>query len=125
MTTPSNARTHAFVARTLLGLYLCVHFIALLPYASELFSARGMLANAHASPFFGHVPGLLFLNDAPTVAYALVLLACALSACFMLGCWTRAAALLLWFVWATLFVRNPLIANPSIPFIGLICSDTP
>jgi predicted DCC family thiol-disulfide oxidoreductase YuxK len=35
-----------------------------------------------------------------------------------LGIYDRFAAVFLWYVWACLFGRNPLIANPSMPFVG-------
>ncbi len=45
---------------------------------------------------------------------------CATALCIPLatGWWDRAAALLVWYVWACLFSRNPLISNPSLPFVG-------
>ena len=32
----------------------------------------------------------------------------------------HAAAVVLWYGWAALFNRNPLISNPGIPYIGLL-----
>jgi predicted DCC family thiol-disulfide oxidoreductase YuxK len=49
---------------------------------------------------------------------ALLLLGAGLSVLFGLGLYDRAAAVLLWYVWACLFGRNPLILNPSMPFVG-------
>jgi predicted DCC family thiol-disulfide oxidoreductase YuxK len=49
----------------------------------------------------------------------LVLLA-AVSLCFAAGRWRRTAAVVLWFGWTALFHRNNLIANPSVPYVGLL-----
>jgi hypothetical protein len=37
---------------------------------------------------------------------------------FAIGFHDRAAAALLWYVWACLLGRNPLISNPGIPYVG-------
>lgn len=106
--------------RSLLGAYLCVHFAQLVPYAEELFSNRGALGDARLSPLFGLFPSVFWLSDAPVVARATLLAGCALSALLTLGFWDRAAAIALWFLWASLHARMPFIANPSIPFIGFL-----
>lgn len=104
--------------RGIFGCYLVVHFAHLLPWSAELFSNRGMLPDANASPLYPLFPNLLFVADSPLVVGALVAGALVLSACFMLGAADRLAAVALWYVWACLFTRNPLIANPSLPFVG-------
>lgn len=35
-----------------------------------------------------------------------------------MGFWDRTAAFVLWYLWACLLGRNPLISNPALPFIG-------
>ena len=107
-------------ARAALGAYLCVHFAMLLPYASELFGSAGMLARPEASPFFGHVPNPLFTAASVWLAPTLIGGACVLSVLFAIGAHDRSAAIALWVIWMWLYTRNPLIANPSLPFIGLI-----
>jgi hypothetical protein len=37
---------------------------------------------------------------------------------FVAGKFDRVAALAIWYLWASLYGRNPLIANPSLPFVG-------
>ena len=37
---------------------------------------------------------------------------------FMLGYFDRAAAIFIWFILACYFARNPLIANPALPYLG-------
>jgi hypothetical protein len=107
-------------ARAALGAYLCVHFVMLLPYASELFGNAGMLARPEASPFFGHIPNPLFTAASTWLAPAMVDGACVLSMLFAAGMHHRSVAIVLWVIWVWLYTRNPLIANPSLPFIGLI-----
>jgi predicted DCC family thiol-disulfide oxidoreductase YuxK len=104
--------------RALFGTYLLVHFARLLPWGTELFSDRGVLPDGSASPLLHLFPNVLALSDAPATVAALLAAGVALSALFAVGLYDRAAALGLWYVWACLFGRNPLIANPGIPFVG-------
>lgn len=113
-------RQHFRIARTLLGVYLAVHFAMLSPYAVELFSSQGMLPVARQSPLALAFPNLLSVCDAPWMASSLVVLGL-LSGCVIAhGTGSRIAALLAYYVWACLFGRNPLIANPSLPYVGLM-----
>jgi len=43
------------VFRALFGLYLLIHFVGLLPWSSELFSNRGVLPDASASPLIARL----------------------------------------------------------------------
>ncbi len=104
--------------RAALGVYLAIHFAALLPYGTELFSDRGMIEHATSSPFFPWFPNLWFAFDAPGAVFALLLLACGASVLLAAGFRDRVAALFVWYVLACTFTRNPLISNPSLPFIG-------
>jgi hypothetical protein len=104
--------------RLALGLYLCVHFAQLVPWGSELFSSAGVLPDAATSPLTRAFPNLLAVWDTPAVVTALLALGAVLSVALALGLRDRLAALLLWYLWACLFGRNPLIQNPSLPFVG-------
>lgn len=104
--------------RAIFGAYLFAHFAHLLPWSAELFSSRGMLPDASASPLYPLYPNVLFALDAPGVVAALIFVGLALSVLFALGVRDRLAALGLWYVWACLFTRNPLIQNPGIPYVG-------
>ena len=106
--------------RVILGLYLVCHFAQLLPYGAELFSQRGMLPTASASPILYAFPNVFAVCDAPWFVTVLLLIAVLLSGLFLLGRFDRAAAIGLWYLWACLFGRNPLIANPSLPYVGLL-----
>jgi predicted DCC family thiol-disulfide oxidoreductase YuxK len=104
--------------RALVGLYLFVHFVALVPYGAELFSSAGVLPHASLSPLTGAFPNVLVLDDSPALVVLLLAVGAALSVAFAIGYRDRLAAVALWYVWACLFGRNPLISNPSIPYIG-------
>jgi predicted DCC family thiol-disulfide oxidoreductase YuxK len=106
--------------RVILGAYLICHFVQLIPYGVELFSHRGMLPTASASPIFYAFPNIFALCDAPWFVFTLLFIAVLLSGMFLLGLFDRTAAFGLWYLWACLFGRNPLIANPSLPYIGVL-----
>ena len=118
-TKPISAYQFA-VFRITFGLYLTVHFIQLLPYAGELFSAHGVIGDPRLNPFYGVFPNPLAIWDAPVAAEMLLILSTAVGLAFTLGVFRRSTALLLWFAWACLFNRNNLISNPGLPYIGLL-----
>jgi len=95
--------------RAILGAYLIVHFAMLLPYGTELFSSRGILP---------HAPFITLFPDSPPVVFALLILGVAASIAFTISFHDRVAAVIAWSILACLFCRNPLIGNPSLPFIG-------
>lgn len=105
------------VYRALFGAYLLVHFTMLLPWGTELFSDRGVLP-AGASPLLTLFPNVLAINDGPVAVAVLLGIAAMSSILFMAGLYDRVAALVMWYILACLFGRNPLIANPSLPFVG-------
>ena len=104
--------------RVLLGAYLFVHFAQLLPWAGEIFSSAGMLPDAAQSPLFGIVPNLLSLVDTPLFVVGLLVAATVAAVAFTFGYHDKLAAVFLWYVLACLFGRNPLIANPALPYVG-------
>ena len=106
------------VFRILLGCYLLEHFLELLPWGAELFSNRGALGRASSSPLVTLFPNLLAIWDEPGFVTVLLILGSVLSALLAVGIWDRPAAFVLWYLWACLLGRNPLISNPAIPFIG-------
>lgn len=114
-----NATTgsHYGLLRLLLGLYLFVHFAQLVPWGPELFSSRGVLPIASSSPL-AHLPNLLVVWDSAAVVTGVLLAAAGASLAFAFGFHDRIAAGALWYVWACLLGRNPLILNPAIPYVG-------
>lgn len=107
--------------RIVFGTYLTIHFLYLLPDASELFSHSGVLAEASLNFTYP----LTFFNplailDTPSFVTIWVFVCMILSILFACG-WKREwIALFLWFGWACLFNRNNLISNPSIPYAGML-----
>lgn len=114
--------------RIILGLYLTVHFVSLIPYAAEIWSSVGMLPDASVNLTHGVFPNILnYINSAIGVSIYVALLAI-LSICFCIGFHRPIVALLLWYGWASLFDRNNLINNPGIPYVGwllLVCAVIP
>jgi predicted DCC family thiol-disulfide oxidoreductase YuxK len=106
------------VVRLLLAAYLFVHFVTLLHWGPELFSSIGALTPASASPLAYLFPNVLSLYDGPVFVRGLIALGALATIPLALGAFDRAAAVLIWYLWACLLGRNPLIANPSIPFVG-------
>jgi predicted DCC family thiol-disulfide oxidoreductase YuxK len=104
--------------RAICGLYLLIHFAMLLPWGAELFSDRGVLPQGEASPLLRLFPNVLAVADSPAAVASLLILAMIAAAALMAGLLDRAAALVMWYVLACLVGRNPLISNPSLPFMG-------
>jgi predicted DCC family thiol-disulfide oxidoreductase YuxK len=106
------------IFRVTFGLYLLYHFLSLLPWGPELFSLQGVLPQGAMSPLFHLFPNLFLLWDSPLFVQACLLAAAIFSALLTIGKFDRVMAVLVWYVWASLYGRNPLIGNPSLPFIG-------
>src|SRR5437868_4542403 len=105
--------------RAIFGTYLLVHFVHLVPWGAELFSSNGVLPEAGDSPiirFVSYFPNVLALWDGPAFVTGLLVVAAGLSVLLVIGRYDRGAAVALWYVWACLFGRNPLIANPGLPY---------
>ncbi len=106
------------LVRFVFGSYLFVHFVHLAPWAAELFSNQGVLSEGRASPLLHLFPNILALWDGPVFVTILVIIAAGLSVLFAAGYRDRLAAVLLWYVWACLHGRMPLISNPGLPYVG-------
>ena len=105
------------IARMILGTYLIVHFAQLAPWAAELFSSEGALPNRSASPLL-LFPNALALSDGPLFVTVFVAAGATLSIFLALGYWDRLASVVLWYIWACLHGRMPLIINPGLPYVG-------
>jgi predicted DCC family thiol-disulfide oxidoreductase YuxK len=104
--------------RGIFGAYLFIHFVSLIPWGTEMFSNRGVLPEASASPMIYLFPNALTVLDSPAGVLAMLGAAALLSLFFLFGFYDRAAAFGLWYVWACLYGRNPLISNPGLPYVG-------
>jgi len=108
------------IFRIALGIYLAFHFAQLIPYGAELFSNQGVCANPRLNFTYGIFPNPLEHWDSPGFVTTFLIILLLLAIAFAGGLFRRTAAILLWFGWASLFNRNNLINNPSIPYIGLL-----
>jgi predicted DCC family thiol-disulfide oxidoreductase YuxK len=90
----------------------------LLPWSGELFSSQGVLPNRADSPLLRAFPNLLAICDTPHFVFSLVALSVILSILFAIGFQDRFASVGLWYVGACFLGRNPLIANPALPYAG-------
>lgn len=104
--------------RGIFGVYLFCHFLGLLPWGSELFSSQGVLPKASESPLIHLFPNILAVWDGPIFARSVLIAATALSLFLAIGFWDRFASVGLWYLSACILGRNPLIANPGLPYIG-------
>lgn len=104
--------------RILLGGYLVIHFLQLLPFAPDIWSQTGMMPDPASNLTYGMFPNLLYIFDTPLQTQLFIGVAALLSLAIMLGFKRRVAALLLWYCWACLFHRNNLITNPGLPMVG-------
>ncbi|HYI11965.1 MAG TPA: DCC1-like thiol-disulfide oxidoreductase family protein [Thermoanaerobaculia bacterium] len=100
------------LVRAVFGLYLFIHFAMLLPWAKEIFET---VLPRDASPLIHLFPNILAVAD---VAMPLIAAGALAAVFFAIGLHDRIAAVVMWYVLACLFGRNPLIANPSLPFAG-------
>lgn len=106
------------IFRAAFGVHLVVHFVRLLPWAPEILSDRGAIPRGGASPLLHAFPNVLAIADPPWMTVALVGSAAVAALLFALGRWDRPAAVWTWYVLACIYGRNPLTANPSLPFVG-------
>ncbi len=106
--------------RIIFGAFLGLHFAQLLPWANELFGSGGVLADARLNPLHGLFPNPLAWIHWPQFPAVFVTGLMLVALLFTAGFYRRSSALLLWFGWACLFHRNNLIANPAIPYVGLL-----
>ncbi len=106
------------VFRLIFGLYLVWHLVALLPWGAEIFSAQGVLPDRALSPLINLFPNIFLLSDSSLFVSLCLCAGVVCSVFFLIGKFDRIAAVLIWYLWACLYARNPLIANPSLPFIG-------
>ncbi|HTU23350.1 MAG TPA: DCC1-like thiol-disulfide oxidoreductase family protein [Gemmataceae bacterium] len=104
--------------RAVFAMYLLAHFLPFLPWGRKVFLKAPLSLPSSATSLEHVFPNVPVLSDSPAVAAVLLAAGAVLSVFFGIGLFDRAAALGLWYIWACLFDRDPLIANPSIPFVG-------
>jgi len=106
------------IFRIVFGSYLAWHFSALVPYAEELFGVGGVLGGN--SPFMGAWPNPLFIDGWHHLPVVLIVLGVVAALAFTLGRLRHTSSIYLWYLSTCLFTANPLIANPSIAYVGML-----
>ncbi len=104
--------------RICFGLYLLMHFVTLFPFTTEIFSSAGVLSDGSLSPILNIIPNILSFADGPIVLQSMSVLAMLAALGLIFGVQDKISAIILWYVLACFFGRNPLIANPSLPYVG-------
>lgn len=111
---------HQFsIFRILLGFYLIVYFIRLIPFGTELFSSNGMVENVLMNWTSGVLPIIVYLTH-PVFITCLLSIMVILSISLVLGLFRRTSAILLWIGWMLLLNMNNFTGDPSLPFVGLL-----
>jgi hypothetical protein len=127
-TSLSTTRTDWYSVRLLsifqflFGSYLSIHFYQLIAHATELFSRTGMFADPRWSPIYDYFPNIInAIDHSPLLLKAFLVTLTCLAVLFAFRLVSpRLIALCLWYGWACLFNRNILIANPGLPYVGLL-----
>lgn len=114
--------------RIILGSYLFLHFINLIPYGPELFSREGLIPDPSLQGTYGIFPNILNHLDS-ALGSQLFLGGLTLLSLTFIADWKRPwVSVSLWYGWACLFNRNIFIGNPGLPFVGwllLACALIP
>ncbi len=116
------------IFRIIFGTYLTIHFFDLIPYAAELYSNVGILADATLNATYPIFPNIMLLFNGPLGSHIFLIALTLLSVFFLLGYQRRIVAFLLWYGFACLFNRNILTSNPSLAYVGwalLACAIIP
>ncbi len=109
---------HYRLFQKIFGVYLFIHFLELIPYGKEVFSHEGMISNAFLSPLISLFPNILAFIDFPIFITCFLSMGVFASICLFSGFYDRIASFILWYLLACLLGRNPLIINPSLPYVG-------
>lgn len=103
--------------RTIFGAYLSYHFYEILPYAEELFTSHGMISHPEYLPAYNLVKYFTLIDNNIQI---FILTLIALSVMLSLGYLHKAGIIILWLGWVYLFNKNVFIANPGIPYVGIL-----
>lgn len=116
-----NIHQHYSFTKTILGVYLFIHFNAFtLPYFDELVG-KDMLF----TPLFNHIPNIIevqYINQNIMCLQHSLMALCfvfVLSGLIYLPRWLNSlTAALLWYLWICILNRNIFISNPGMPYVG-------
>ena len=106
------------VFRVLLGAFLFAHFVQLMPWAWELFSAQVMIADQEQSLLLAALANILGLDHASGLLFAVTIAATAASLLFFAGVADKWGAFYLCFTLACLYGTDPLISKQGLTYLG-------
>jgi len=106
--------------RIILGAFLVIHFLYLIPNASIILDRVSFLSDTQSDLVYGCIPNLLSVLESPLQIQLFIGVLAVLALLFLLGFQRQIVSLFLCYGWACLFDGDNLIYNPGIPFIGLI-----
>ena len=112
------SRAQFVTFRIIFGLFLCQHFLTLVPYGTELYSSSGMLPLAQMNLTHGYFPNLLALIDEPWGIFAFLCVCVGLSLGMTLGWHRRWCGLALFYGLNCLYHRNNLTHHLGINYVG-------
>jgi len=111
--------THYSILRMILGIYLVVHFITVMPDAPEIFSSDGVITTKELLPAY-NLPLHIFTYDSASQVTMFMATLVISSVFLAIGFYPKISALWTLYGWICLFNRNPFISNPGLPYIGWI-----
>lgn len=106
------------IFRVLLGAWALVHFVHVFPWSQEIFSNQGVMAQGDFSPLLKWSLSVLKFNDSPMMVHILISLGILASTALIFGVKDKWASGGILYLLSCLLARNPLILNPSLPYVG-------
>ncbi len=114
-------KSHFLIFRICLGVYLCYHFLSLLPFSYEMFGAHQMLSNISLNQTNKIFPNILSLiNYSSFLVFIYIESLILFSIFIVINRFVTFSCIYLWYGWAALFNANNLILNPSLAYIGWV-----
>ena len=109
---------HIKFCTSIFAIYSIYYIFAVWPYAVELFSNEGIVSEVHLNWTYGYFPNFLYLWDSPLAIHFTFLLRCFSSVCIFFRIRLFENGILSWYLWASLYDRNNLTEDPSLPYVG-------
>lgn len=112
-------KRHIYNCRILLGVYLAIHFIELIPWAFEMYGNGQILSSAKLNASYGAFPNLVLLFNSSEWALQMFIGSLVISSLlFIANRWPVVNCIYLWYGWTCLFNSNNLTLNPSLQYVG-------
>jgi hypothetical protein len=112
-------KKHIGIFRTLLGIYLMVHFIDLIPWAFEMYGHGQLLSSAKLNLSYGAFPNIMLLFNSSSLLIQIYIGSLAFSSLLLIfNIYAVFNCVYLWYGWSCLFNSNNLTLNPTLQYIG-------